>query len=137
MDNHSDFSKFSKIEVINSFIDEIVAVSILDKQVEEPAVSIAMKIGTKQNSCRKFVATETDSWFVVTDKSQKQATSEINGSLDILDDEITKKPSYRVRKNHPTDLIKSKLDDVVVTRRRYVNFSKDVYFVSLSEPKKC
>ena len=66
---------------------------------------------------------------------QKQKTSEKGGPSNILDDEIKKKPSSRVKKNHPTDLIIGKLDDVMVTKRRYINFVEYMCFVFLSEPK--
>ena len=67
MDGHNDFSKFSKEHAINSFIDEAFVESILDKQVKEPAYSIAIEIGSKQSSGRKFVAIETYSLSVMTD----------------------------------------------------------------------
>ena len=66
---------------------------------------------------------------------KQQATIQQGGSLDLMDDKIRKEISSRVKKNHLTDLIIGKLDDDMVTRRRYVNFAKYVCFVSFSEPK--
>ena len=48
VDDHIDFSEFSKEEAINSFIDEAVIESVLDKQVEEPAVSVVIETGSRQ-----------------------------------------------------------------------------------------
>ena len=48
VDDHIDFSEFSKEETINIFIDEAVIESILDKLVEEPAVSVVIETGSRQ-----------------------------------------------------------------------------------------
>ena len=88
VDYHSDFYKFSKEEVINSFTDETVVDYVLDKQVEKPVVSIVTKTRSRQNTGRKFVAIETNNQSIMTDKLPKQTTSEKSGSLDFLDEEI-------------------------------------------------
>ena len=61
VDDHSDFSEFSKEEAMNKFVDEAVVEYVLDKELEEPVISIAIKNGSRQSSCRKFVATKTNS----------------------------------------------------------------------------
>ena len=93
VDDHNDFSKFSKEEAINSFTNKVVGQSILDKQVEELIVFVITETGSRQSTGRKSIATETNNQFVVTDKPQKQATSEKSESLVILNDEIKKEPS--------------------------------------------
>ena len=57
VDDHIDFSEFSKKEAINSFTDETVVESILHKEVEALIVSVATTIGCRQSSDKKLVTT--------------------------------------------------------------------------------
>ena len=50
-------------------------------------------------------------------------------------DPIRKEPSSRVKKNHHSELILGDPNKGMVTRKRYVNHVKYVYFVSLCETK--
>ena len=64
-------------------------------------------------------------------------------STDVLTDPIRKEPSFRIKKNHPSDQIIGhpsylNIGDPnkgMVTRKRFVNHVKYVCFVSLCEPK--
>ena len=52
-----------------------------------------------------------------------------------MTDPIRKEPSSKVKKNHPSELIFGDPNEGMVTRKRYVNHVKYVYFVFLCEPK--
>ena len=54
VDDHSDFLEFSKEEAINNFTDEAMIESVLDEQVEEPTISVAIETRSRQSSSRKI-----------------------------------------------------------------------------------
>ena len=75
----------------------------------------------------KPVATET-----VQEMDSRKSKGE---SMDILTDPIRKESSSRIKKNHLSDLIIGDPNEVMVTRKRFVNHVKYVCFVSFREQK--
>ena len=55
--------------------------------------------------------------------------------IDVLIDHMRKKPSSRIKKNRPSDLIIRDPNEGMVIRKRFINQVKYVCFVSLCEPK--
>lgn len=129
VDDHKDFSEFSKEIEIMSFVDGVSATFSDHDEDEEIHVSETNHIKATTDT---VVTVESEQ----NDRTENPivTTDDPTPSFDI-NKQITREPSTRVQNNHPTDLIIGNLNDGMLTRKRLVNFTQYVCFTSLIEPK--
>ena len=66
------------------------------------------------------------------DKNREEIESVITK---VFIDPIRRKPSSRIKKNHPSNLIVGYPSESMVFRQRYVNLVNYVFYTSMIEPK--